>query len=287
MKNNLLKSNEMAKFVSDGYLVYESVIPDKINNLFIREFVNNKSDANILIPNIQPGLHLNDCNFGKILSKVLNHPKINGAIKSLVGENPIFDHHHIHIAKPNSSTSQHNHQDSTIDPRENVFDIQLLYFPHDVTDIMGGTRYIPGTHLRRVHESQIARYQNMKGQKRVTCRSGTIFIFHHGIWHGAGSNQSRIERVMYKIRLQPAEKQVKLWDTSDINQERVKNWNRPIFHGNQDKNNDPIPKILMKYQKWFDNEGRLEFINRVRLWRELIGDKKVDIDYWLTRLGII
>ena len=40
----------------------------------------------------------------------------------------------------------------------------------------------------------------------------------------------------------------------------------------------------MKSQKWFDNEERLEFINRVRLWRELIGDKKVDIDYWLTRL---
>ena len=284
MKNNLLKSDEMAKFVSDGFLVFESVIPEKINNLFIKEFINNKSDANTLIPNIQPGLHLNDCNFGKILSIVLNHPKINGAIKSLVGDNPIFDHHHIHIAKPNSSTSQHNHQDSTIDPRENVFDIQLLYFPHEVKDNMGGTRYIPGTHLRRVHESQIARYQNMKGQKRVTCPSGNVIIFHHGIWHGAGSNQSSIERVIYKIRLQPAEKQVKLWDTSDINQERVKNWNRPIFHGNPDKNNDPIPKILMKYQKWFDNEGRLEFINRVRLWRELIGDKKVDIDYWLTRL---
>ncbi len=43
----------------------------------------------------------------------------------------------------------------------------------------------------------------------------------------------------------------------------------------------------MKSQKWFDNEERLEFINRVRLWRELIDDKKVDIDYWLTRLGII
>ena len=89
---------------------------------------------------------------------------------------------------------------------------------------------------------------------------------------------------MYKIRLQPAIKQIKLWDTSDINPKRIKYWNRPIFHGSSDKNNDPIPKILMKSQKWFDNEERLEFINRVRLWRELIGDKKVDIDYWLTRL---
>jgi hypothetical protein len=92
---------------------------------------------------------------------------------------------------------------------------------------------------------------------------------------------------MYKIRLQPAIKQIKLWDTSDINPKHIKHWNLPIFHGSSDKNNDPIPKILMKSQKWFDNEERLEFINLVRLWRELIGDKKVDIDYWLTSLGII
>ena len=72
-----------------------------------------------------------------------------------------------------------------------------------------------------------------------------------------------------------------------FNPKRIKHWNRPIFHGSSDKDNDPIPKILMKSQKWFDNEERLEFINRVRLWRDLIGDKKVDIDYWLTRLGII
>ena len=286
MKIRLLKTEEMARFVSDGFLVYESIIPKNINDLFIKEYINNKSDANLLIPHLPPGVHFNKCNFGEIIASVLSHPIISGAIHSLVGENPIFDHHHIHIAEPNNTNSQHNHQDSTIDPRENVFDIQLLYFPHEVKDNMGGTRYIPGTHLRRVHESQIARYQNMKGQKRVTCPSGTVIIFHHGIWHGAGSNQSSIKRIMYKIRLQPAIKQIKLWDTSDINPKRIKHWNRPIFHGNPDKNNDPIPKILMKSQKWFDNEERLEFINRVRLWRELIGDKKVDIDYWLTRLGI-
>ena len=287
MKNRLLNTEEMARFVSDGFLIFESIIPKNVNDLFLKEFINRKADANLLIPDLPPGVHLNDCNFREIITSVLSQPIVSGAISSLVGDNPIFDHHHIHVAKPNSTTSQHNHQDSTIDPRENVFDIQLLYFPHEVEDNMGGTRYIPGTHLRRVHESQIARYQNMKGQKRVTCPSGTVFIFHHGIWHGAGSNQSKKNRIMYKIRLQPATKQTKLWDTSDLNPERIKLWNRPIFHGNPKKNNDPIPKILMKPQKWFDNEGRLEFINRVRLWRELIGDNKIDIDYWLTRLESI
>ena len=68
MKNNLLKSNEIARFVSDGFLVFESVIPKNINDLFIKEYINNKSDANLLIPHLLPGVHFNDCNFGEIIA---------------------------------------------------------------------------------------------------------------------------------------------------------------------------------------------------------------------------
>ena len=95
-----------------------SIIPKNVNDLFLKEFINRKADANLLIPDLPPGVHLNDCNFREIITSVLSQPIISGAISSLVGDNPIFDHHHIHVAKPNSTTSQHNHQDSTIDPIE-------------------------------------------------------------------------------------------------------------------------------------------------------------------------
>ena len=201
---------------------------------------------------------------------------------SLVGENPNLDHHHVHIVEPNNRVSQHNHQDSTFDNREKSFDIQLLYFPQSVETDMGGTRFIPGSHLRQVHESQIARYQNFLGQKRVCCLPGTIYILHHGLWHGAGLNSSQKTRYMYKVRFQPRIKQSLLWDTSDINSTTIKKWERPIFHGDISKKS--IPNILMKYQPWYDNEGRLEMINRIKLWRLLLNSPNVDIDYWLTRL---
>ena len=211
-------------------------------------------------------------------------PVVAGTLKSLIGTNPIFDHHHVHMTFPNRSRVQTNHQDSTIDLRSKNFDIQMIYFPHEVNDKMGGTRYIPGTHLRTVHESQIARYQNIRGQIRVTCPAGTIIFFHHGIWHGGGKNTSDVPRIMYKLRLQPSGSQSLQWDTSDLTEERIKSWQRPIFHAFGKREEDDVPSKLMSHEPWFDNTSRLEYMNRIRFWRTLLNDAEIDIDYWLTRV---
>jgi hypothetical protein len=42
--------------------------------------------------------------------------------------------------------------------------------PHDVTREMGGTRFVPGTHLRVVSEAAVARYQGIRGQQHVVSR---------------------------------------------------------------------------------------------------------------------
>jgi hypothetical protein len=280
----LLKTEAVARFVAEGFLSFEALIPEEVNQAFLQEFSAAGEAPNVRLPAFLPGTRWSECAWGKSLSRLLQHPVVLGAIQSLVGESPIFDHHHIHVAQPQAHTAQHNHQDSTVDPRETAFDIQLMYFPHEVTSEMGGTRYIPGTHLRRVHESQIARYQNLKGQVRVCCPAGTVLVLHHGLWHGAGRNTSAVPRFMYKLRLQPSGPQIRLWETSDLDDSDLQRWQRPIFHGPPSTVPDSIPEILMKPHPWFDNEGRLEYINRIRLWRALLGRPEVDIDYWMTRL---
>ena len=38
-------------------------------------------------------------------------------------------------------------------------------------------------------------------------------------------------------------------------------------------------------EPWYEQDtGRLEILNRVRLWRYLLGDERADVDYWLTRI---
>ena len=46
-----------------------------------------------------------------------------------------------------------------------------------------------------------------------------------------------------------------------------------------------LQKVLCEPQPWFEMDtGRLEFVNRIRLWRYLLGDDSFDAHYWVTRL---
>ena len=286
---NLLTTSQMAEFAAKGCLRFDGLIDSDLNqeflDLFAEDIGSDDRYVNRVIPNCKPGTYVSQA-FPQDhpLSKILAQPVVAGTLKSLIGTNPIFDHHHVHMTFPNRSRVQTNHQDSTIDLRSKNFDIQMIYFPHEVNDKMGGTRYIPGTHLRTVHESQIARYQNIRGQIRVTCPAGTIIFFHHGIWHGGGKNTSDVPRIMYKLRLQPSGSQSLQWDTSDLTEERIKSWQRPIFHAFGKREEDDVPSKLMSHEPWFDNTSRLEYMNRIRFWRTLLNDAEIDIDYWLTRV---
>jgi hypothetical protein len=285
----LLSTSQMATFAAKGCLRFDGLIDDEINQKFLGLFSqgigSNDRYANLTIPNCKPGELLHKAfPADHPLSLVLHEPTVAGSIKSLMGANPIFDHHHIHITFPQSGSAQTNHQDSTIDARQLNFDVQMIYFPHEVTSEMGGTRYVPGTHLRSVHESAIARYQNIRGQIRVVCPAGTIIFFHHGIWHGGGKNIGNTHRIMYKVRMQPSGSQSLQWDTSDINESRIKDWQRPIFHAQDNSISDDVPEQLMTREPWFDNSGRLEYMNRIKFWRLLMDNPEIDIDYWLTRV---
>ena len=285
----LLSTSQMATFAAKGCLRFDGLIDEEINQkfmgLFDQKIGSNDRYANSVIPNCRPGELLKNTFPGDHpLSLVLDEPTVAGAIKRLMGEDPIFDHHHVHVTFPRSGSAQTNHQDSTIDARQLNFDVQMFYFPHEVTEDMGGTRYIPGTHLRSVHESAIARYQNICGQMRVVCPAGTIIFFHHGLWHGGGKNTGDAHRIMYKVRMQPSGSQALQWDTSDLNDSRIKSWQRPIFHAQDQRTPDDVPEQLMTPEPWFDNSGRLEYMNRIQFWRLLMDNPEIDIDYWLTRV---
>ena len=70
---------------------------------------------------------------------------------------------------------------------------------------------------------------------------------------------------MFKLRLNPTVRQLKLWNTDDIDD--------PEVNG-----------LLNTNHRWYGNESRLEIVNRIKLWRFLIGDETFDLGYWLSRL---
>ena len=75
---------------------------------------------------------------------------------------------------------------------------------------------LPGSHLRRINEAAIARYQNFVGQLAMACPAGSLLVCHHGIWHGGQPNLTDRARTMFKLRLGPRRPQLRTWDTSDL-----------------------------------------------------------------------
>jgi hypothetical protein len=282
-----LTTKEVARFVARGYLMFPALTPPELNAQYLEEAngpgVEEVAAGTALAEAYRPG---------SALHGLVNTPALRGVLDSLVGPDPVVDHHFVHLTLGRADRegfgmrevfpSQHWHQDSTIDTRAG-FDVQIMWYPHDVTREMGGTRYLPGSHLRIVSEAAIGRYQNIRGQQHVVCPAGSLLVLHHGMWHGGGSNASERTRHMIKIRLHPTVPQVRLWDLSDFSPaDRAQ---RPIFWQRRARADGDLHDILCEYQPWYEADtGRLEFVNRIRLFRYLLGDDTFDADYWLTRL---
>ena len=299
----LLTARDMATFTARGFLRMDGVVPEAVNAQFLAEMGEvaapepgrklRRAYGELLakadIPEVSAGTPLSSAyRQGSAIARMLELPAVAGAIRSLVGEAPVFDHHFLHVTFPpayheasgGENVSQHTHQDSTIDPRQ-AFDIQIMYYPHAVTRPMGGTRFVPGTHLRKVSEAALGRYQNICGQQHMVCEAGTLLFLHSGIWHGGGVNLSEQTRTMFKVRINPSVSQVRQFDVTTLEPQTAQ---RPIFYlkGPQPPS---VEQILMTPEPWFeDDTGRLEMINRIKLWRYLTAEPGYDADYWMTRV---
>ncbi len=275
-KQYLLNSKQVASFVARGFLRFDELIPQEINDAVMAEIDRGGIEA------APAGTPLSQCYAEpSAIGHLLRMPEVEGAIQSLVGPDPLFDHQAIHVRQPNQGSAQGLHGDSIIDTRMH-FDIQLMYFPHDVPLAMGGTLILPGSQFRRINEMDIARYQNFIGQVPMVCKAGTILVLHHGIWHCGRQNKTDQVRYMFKVRLNPRVRQLRLWNTDDLTDATKQH--KAIFTRNTNDVED-VQTILGKSEPWFeDAAGRLEIVNRIKLWRFLTGDNNFDVHYWLTRL---
>ena len=269
-KKYLLDSAQMAQFAALGVLRFDELVPDDLNETAHREMAEKP-------PSRPPaGTPLSDCfPAPSAIGAVIRLPEVQGIIESIVGPGSLYDHHAVHTRQPRQVTGQAIHGDAIIDTRMEHFDLQLLYFPHDVPTEMGGTMVLPGSHFRRINEADIGRYQNFKGQMKMEGKAGTFFALHHGIWHSARRNETDQTRYMFKIRLNPQVRQLRLWNTDDIDQPGER----------REAARAEIDGILSKQEPWFEMaDGRLEIVNRIKFWRLLIGDDSFDVHYWLSRL---
>ncbi len=247
-------------FVADGFLRFDALVPAELNRACLDEL-----GAERLTGVRYNNEHLSFESFfaaAPAYAAVIQLPAVQGIIASLVGPEPGIDHLAVHVQ--HGPYAQFWHADATIDPRTEAFDIQVFYYPHDTPRESGGTLFLPGSHFRRVHETTIARYQNIRGQSHMVCPAGTVVVGHQNLWHCGQPNTTGKPRFMFKLRLNPRYRQTRLFDTTDIE-------------------NPDIAHILQTCAAWMGAEHRLEILQRLRLWRALTGTN-FDCELWLSRL---
>jgi hypothetical protein len=268
----LLSSEQMATFADAGYLRFDGIIPADLAQRFQAECDDERlgrSTANDEMH--QPLARLLDGPWrGTALREILELPAVAGIVRSLVGAEPLYDHHVNHTTEPDNPVRRPGgnwfHQDHVTDLRPYTFDAVLSIFPHEITKEMGGTTFVPGSHFRRPHDNNHYRYQHINGSVQAVCPAGSIVVWHGALWHSGRPNRSGRTRTMFKLRLNPTAPQVRLWDTSDL----------ATF--------DPHV-IFRRGHPWMSN-FLVEYAHRARLWRYLTDDDSYDYDGCLTRMRI-
>lgn len=273
-QGSTLSSVQVAEFVARGFLRFDGIVPDRLNEIALAEMSGAPTMSGEMPPILPreryaPGSALSDCFAASPgIGAILRLDAVRAILESLVGPRPRYDHHAVHVRRA-GEPSQPLHADAIIDTRA-AFDIQLMYYPEPVTARGGGTLIVPGSHFRQVNEQDIARYQNVAGQVLLDCPAGTILALHHGLWHCGRRSHSDNPRYMFKVRVNPSVPQVRLWDTTDLDRREVL---------------EEVRTILARPEPWFEGAtARLEQVQRAALFRRMSGNPSFQLEYWLGRL---
>lgn len=273
-RDGLLSTAQLAEFVARGFLRFDGLVPERLNELALAELRGEGSVGGRPLPpfptaRYRQGIPLSGCFLDSPgIGEILRSGAVQGIVTSLVGPGADYDHHAVHLRRA-GVPSQPLHGDAIIDTRA-AFDIQLMYYPEAVTPRGGGTLLVPGSHFRQVNEQDIARYQNLAGQVLLECPAGTVLVLHHGLWHCGRRSHAEAPRYMFKVRLNPKVQQVRLWDAEDVVEEAVR---------------EQVREVLARPEPWFEGAtARLEQLQRAALFRRLSGDPAFQLEYWLGRL---
>ena len=238
---HLLGSATMAQFIGQGYLSFEEIVPREMCDELLGDIESFQGFEEV-------GSPFRNLWKDHVLGDIFRLPRVEGMIHSLVGSDPLYDHHAVHIVPPHTEVGAQLHQDSVTDLRENYFDIQISLFPQDTPPEIGGTAFLPGTHFRNIRTGEASFYQHVLGRKFADCKAGTILVWDTRLWHAARNNRTAKTRYMFKLRLNPTVPQVRLFDISGLDHPDV---SKKLFGG----------------QPFFESDYRYEMMKRVQRWR--------------------
>lgn len=185
----LLTDAQVLHFINHGYHLVEPDLPAGLNETIYAACSRLETNPGNGIYDAVPELH-----------EVYTHPRVQGALISLLGEGMRMNaHRHLHTTPAQHLHSQTWHQDGTNVRHHQIRTVLAMYYPQDVTLENGPTVILPGSHFRNAPTDRMATYANIKGQVFLTVKAGTVAITHYDIWHAGTLNRSDRPRHMLKF----------------------------------------------------------------------------------------
>lgn len=189
----LLDDAAMRRFIIDGYLVLQPDFPGAFHERIYEQLgkvLEGGNPRNNLLPRVPD------------LQQVIDHPVVDGALRSILGPDYYLHlHRHVHDNPPGSK-GQNLHKDSLYNSRFAVDGkrrhhrtrwLMLFYYPQDTPVELGPTGIMP--------RSQYLNRDRPAGQEEVALSgtAGTVTIVHYDLLHRGMPNTSDRMRYMAKF----------------------------------------------------------------------------------------
>lgn len=127
-------------------------------------------------------------NKGREFIDLLEHPLIDAIVPRFLGEYYLLSNYLANIANP-GGVPMHMHTDQLLvqPPLRIAAGLNLFWFLDDVTDANGGTRIIPGSHVRDLRPMDI---YSIDGTIAAEGPAGSALLFDSRLWHATGPNRT-------------------------------------------------------------------------------------------------
>ena len=194
-KAYLLSGEEIRDFIVNGYIQIQTDFPTDLHgNIYqqIEEVLAKEGNpGNNLLPRIPD------------IQRVFEHPKVCGALTSLLGPDYLMHpHRYCHLNSPGSDGQTWHKDDYIFDQkvRHHRFRwVMAFYYPQDVTEDMGPTGVLPGKQYYNT-VSDTNPTQSTEQAKALCGQAGTVTLVNFDSWHRATANRSDKKRYMLKFQ---------------------------------------------------------------------------------------
>ncbi|MBT5874570.1 MAG: hypothetical protein HOH43_14215 [Candidatus Latescibacteria bacterium] len=226
---NTMNDEDVLSFCKNGYLMYQSVVPDEINQ-WVTQFLETHEPTDLLQED-------------RFIEHVLLNPQAADAVRALLGANFALPTGMANHRVECPADAQSWHRDGGSRMGYEVNHLQVFYYPQDTPLELGPTEVLPGSHFIFALQHYMAHYDRVRGAVQTSAPAGSIFITAYNVWHRRGRSTATGLRNMLKYCY---------WRMSPPSRDWIADPNFDFGHDHSPHYAMDGPTFRVQFREWYD-----------------------------------